>query len=135
MKKLIIILLSLGLATGVYAQHHVVVGGGGYHYYVRPSVRVGLGYAPFYPYYGFGFGYYPFAYYPLGYPYPPGYGYYRPSKLSMQIEDIKNDYHDKIVSVRHDKSLTHAERKEKVHELKQERDQKITDTKSNYYKH
>ena len=132
MKKLVIILLSLGLVTGAYAQRGHVIAGGGYHYYVRPSVTVGFGY-PFYPYYGFG--YYPFAYYPFGYPYPPGYGYYRPSKLSMQIEDIKNDYHDKIVSARHDKSLTHAERKEKIHELKQERDQQINDTKSNYYKH
>jgi hypothetical protein len=133
MKKLVILLLSLGLITGVYAQRGHVFVGGGYHYYVQPRVAVGIGYAPFYPYYTLG--YYPFAYYPFGYPYPPGYGgYYRPSKLGMEVQDIKNDYHDKIVSAKHDSSLTHKERREKIRELKQERDKKIDDTKSNYYK-
>lgn len=127
MKKLLIVLLSLGLVTGVSAQRGHI--GGGYHY-VRPHVTVvyGGGFGPFYPYYGFGFGY------PFGYPYPPAYGYSRPSKLTMQIEDIKNDYHDKIWSVKQDKSLTHKQRREKIREFKHERDQSIDDAKRNYYK-
>ena len=124
MKRLLIVLLSLGLVAGASAQVH----GGGYHY-VRPRVAVVYGaYAPFYPYYGFGYS-------PFGYPYYGApYGYNRPSKLTLQIEDIKNDYKDKIWSVKHDKSLSRQDRKQKVRELKHERDQMIDDKKMNYYK-
>lgn len=129
MKKLLIVLfLAVGLISGASAQRGHVYSHGGV--YVRPRVIVGVGaYAPFYPYgYGFGFGY-PF------YPYS-AYGYgYRPSKLDLQIEDIKNDYADKIWSVKEDQSLTRKERRQKVHELKKERDQEIIDTKKNYYKY
>jgi len=128
MKKLIIILLSLGLVAGVSAQRSHIDGG----YAVRPHVVVvGPAFAPYYPYYGIGWGFG----YPFGYPYPPMYGgYYRPSRLTMQIEDIKTDYRDKISSVKHDKILSHQERREKIHELKQERDNQIDDLKRNYYK-
>ncbi len=55
MKKLLFVLLSIGLAFGAAAQKVIVRGGT--HHYVRPHVAVGLGlgygYAPFYPYYGF----------------------------------------------------------------------------------
>jgi hypothetical protein len=131
MKKLIIILFSLGLVISASAQRAHI--SGGYHYVRPPVVVYGGGYAPFYPYYGFGFGYYPFGY-PFGYPYSPGYGYTRPSKLTMQIEDIKSDYKDKISSVKQDKSLSRQDRKEKIRELKQERDNQIDDLKRNYYK-
>lgn len=125
MKKLLIVLLSFGLVAGASAQGHI---GGGVHY-ARPRVIVGVGaYAPFYPYYGFG--------YPFGYPYGPAYGYYhKPSKLTLQIEDIKNEYSDKIYSVKQDKSLTHKQRRQKIREFKHERDQEINDAKVNYYKH
>lgn len=114
-------MLSLGLALGASAQHFVGRGGGGY--YGGPRVSVGFGYSPFYS---------PF-YYPFGYPY--GYGYRnRPSKLDMQIQDIKNDYNDKIWSVKHDKTLTGKDRRHQVHLLKQERDHDIDDAKLNYYK-
>ncbi|HTQ26950.1 MAG TPA: hypothetical protein VMI35_02435 [Puia sp.] len=132
MKKLLIVVFAASLAMGASAQRviHGVVGGGYVH--ARPQVVVGLGaYAPFYPYPYFGYGLY-YPYYPY-YPYGP-YGY-RPSRMTLQIEDIKNDYHDKIISARHDKTLTHQQRKETIHALKQERDQKIADLKKNYYKH
>ena len=124
MKKLLIILFSVGLALGATAQGH---GGGGYHY-VRPRVVIGIGaYAPFYP-----FGYSPFYPYPY---YGYGYGYsHRPTKLDLQIEDIKNDYKDRIWSVKHDDNLPRKERKQKVHELKHERDDAITQAKKDYYK-
>jgi len=119
-------MLSLALVAGASAQR--IVHGGGYHY-VHPRVTVVYGaYSPFYPYYGFGYS-------PWGYPYPYGpYSYSRPSKLTLQIEDIKNDYKDKIWSAKHDKSISKQDRKEKVHELKKERDQMIEDKKNNYYK-
>jgi hypothetical protein len=128
MKKLLIVLFAVGLALGASAQR----GHGGYYHgggYSRSHVAIGLGvYAPFYPYYGFGYS--PF------YPYGPAYGYTsRPSKLDLEIADIKNDYADKIWSAREDNSLTHKQKRQKVHELKQERDQEIIDAKRNYYKY
>ncbi len=123
MKKLLIVMISLALAGSVSAQR---IGGHG-GFYSAPRVIVTGG---FYPYYGLGFGFGPF--YPY---YPYGYGYNnRSSKMTMQIQDIKNDYQDKIWSARHDMSLTRKERKMKVHELKMERDNAINDLKRNYYK-
>ena len=123
MKKILVVMLSIVMTTGLMAQRGHV--GGGVYY--RPHVIVGLGaYAPFYPYYGFGFSpFYPYA--------PYGYGY-RPSKLTVKIEDIKADYADKIHSAKSDASISHKERREKVHELKKARDKEIDDLKRNYYK-
>lgn len=128
MKKLFLILLSLGLAIGASAQKYYH----GTHYYSHPRVViVGGGFSPYYPLYGFGYPY-------LGYPYgmPPYSDYYgtRPSKLQMQIDDIRRDYSDKISSARHNKTLSREERKETIRELKHERDATIDDLKNNYYK-
>jgi hypothetical protein len=124
MKKLLIIMLSLGLVTAASAQHFVGRVGG---FYGGPRVGIGIGYSPFYsPFYN------PY-YYPFGYPYGYGYGS-RPTKLGMQIEDIKNDYNDKIWSVKHDKSLSGKERRHQTRLLKQERDKDIDNAKLNYYK-
>jgi hypothetical protein len=123
MKKLLIVMISITLAGSVSAQHFSHGGGAYYH----PRVVVTGG---FYPYYGLGFGFGPF--YPY---YPYGNGYSRPSKMTIQIQDIKNDYKDKIWSAKHDTSLTRKERRMKVHELKVERDNAINDLKRNYYKH
>lgn len=122
MKKLLIVMISLALAGSVSAQRFGH--GGGVYYHPRVIVTGG-----FYPYYGLGFGFGPF--YPY---YPYGYSYNRPSKMAMQIADIKNDYKDKIWSAKHDTSLTRKERRMKVHELKVERDNAINDLKRNYYK-
>ena len=130
MKKLMVIVVALGLAMGASAQRFGHGFGGG-HVYIAPprvSVGVGLGYSPFY--------YSPFGYYPYGY----GYNNYnnrnyRPSKLDLTIEDIKNDYQDKIWSAKHDTSLSRKERRKTVHQLKTERDQAIIDAKRNYYKY
>lgn len=124
MKKLLIIVISIGLAMGASAQRFH---GGGY-VHSGPRIIVGGGfYSPYYsPFYGpFYSPFYPYGYY--------GYGY-RPSKLDMQIQDIKNDYNDRIWSVKHDQTLTHKERRKQVHQLKQERDRDINDAKLNYYK-
>jgi hypothetical protein len=125
MKKLLIVMLSLALAGTVSAQRFGHGGGGGV-YYRSPVVVTG----GFYPYYGVGFGFNPFfPYYPYGYQ-----NYNRPSRLDLKIQDIKNDYKDKIWSAKHDTSLTRKERRNTVHQLKVERDNEINDLKKNYYK-
>ena len=121
MKKLLIVMISLALVGTASAQHFR---GGGVYY--RPPVVVTGG---FYPYYGFGFNPF-FPYYPYGSQY-----YNRPSKLDMQIEDIKHDYEDKIKSAKSDTSLTRKERRQKVHDLRAQRDDEIYDLKRNYYKY
>ncbi|MEO5592774.1 MAG: hypothetical protein ABIR15_04695 [Chitinophagaceae bacterium] len=132
MKKLMVIAVALGLAFGASAQRfgHGGFGRGGGHVYIAPPrVSVGIGYSPFYaPYYS------PFGYSPYGYNNVYGRSY-RPSKMEMKIEDIKNDYKDKIYSAKHDDSLTRKERRQTVHQLRSERDQAINDLKRNYYKY
>ena len=123
MKTLMIIICALGLTLSASAQKVVHVA----PHYVRPrvSVGVGLGAYPFYPWY---------MYNPY-YAYPPAFGYYhRPSKLDLQIQDIQNDYKDRIWSARHDESLSRHDRREKVHELKHDRDDAILQAKKDYYK-
>lgn len=131
MKKLIVIMLSLGLALGASAQRGH---GGGGHVYVRsPRVVVGIGaYSPFYsPYYGLGLGFgYPFGY-PYGYPY--NYGYRHESKLDLQIADIKSDYQHQIKDTRRDKSIPRSERKAKIRDLKYQREKEITQAKRDYF--
>ncbi|HVY76320.1 MAG TPA: hypothetical protein VG890_15935 [Puia sp.] len=133
MKKLMMMVLSLGLVLGAAAQRgHAVAA---YHaptYYVRPSVRVGFGfgYYPAFAPYGFYSPYYWTPYGPFYYPYASA---SRPSKLSMKVQDIKNDYADRIYSVKQDTRLTHKERRQKIRELKKERDKAVDDEIANYH--
>ncbi|HZE84615.1 MAG TPA: hypothetical protein VE035_09910 [Puia sp.] len=135
MKKLLIILFSVGLALGASAQRGHF--GGGYHggYVSRPHVAIGVGlgfgYSPFYPYYGYPYG----VYGPWGYPYPAYYYGHGPipSKLALQIEDIKNDYDARISDVRHDKDLPGKERRQQIRQLKHDRDQAIIQARRDYY--
>lgn len=122
MKKLIVIMVALVLTLGVSAQKR---GGGGV--YVRPRTYVVVGG-------GFGYPYYSPFYNPWYYPgyYGPSY-YHRPTKLEMQIADIRSDYSDRIWSAKHDTSLSHKERRHEVRRLKQERDKAIMDAKRNYH--
>jgi hypothetical protein len=126
MKKLMVMVVALGLAFGASAQRGHGFGGGGRVIVAGPRVGIGFGYSPFYS---------PFGYYPYGYPYGYRNGYSRPSKLQVQITDIKNDYGDKIWSAKHDTNLSRKERRNEVHQLKVERDQAINDAKRNYYKY
>ena len=129
-KKLLIVLFSLGLAFGASAQRggHFSGGyhGGGVAFYPRTYVGVGLG-----------FGYYPYGglYGPWGYPYPPyyyGYGA-MPSRLALQIDDIKNDYNAQIRDVKQDKSLTRKDRRAKINQLKHDRDAAVIQARRDYY--
>ena len=137
MKKLLLIFgLSLLLATGVSAQRFYHGGGG---FYGRPRVSVGVGigpYFPAYPLYGYSpyFGYPPYGYgNPYGYSNGYGYGYSRPTKLDLQIRDIRADYNERIYQVKHDKSVKRKERKKLVHELEHERDKAIIQAQRDYY--
>jgi hypothetical protein len=124
MKTLIIIICGLGLTLSASAQKVVRVA----PHYVRPRVAVGVGIGA-YPYYS------PWGWYSPYYAYPPAFGYYhRPTKLDLEIQDIQNDYKDRIWSARHDESLSRHDRRAKVQELKHERDAAIIDAKRNYYK-
>jgi hypothetical protein len=128
MKKLLIVVLSVGLALGASAQHAGHSGGG---FVYRPHVAVGVGFGygfgfgyPFYPYYGYG---------PWGYP-PYYYGYgAAPSRLNYQIEGIKTDFKAQIKDTRHDKSLTHKEKRERIRQLKLDRDKAVVQARKDYY--
>jgi hypothetical protein len=126
MKKIFVIVLSIMIVTAASAQ----VKGGGHYYrgggrYYHPHTRVFV---------GLGAGYYSPYYYPF-YPYPPyDYGYRRPSRLELKIEDIQADYKDRIYSVRHDKNISKSERKAMIHQLKSDRELAIHDAQRNYYK-
>lgn len=115
------ILLGVTIVTAASAKMPGHMGGG--FAGPRTTIVVNSGfYSPFYS---------PFGYY--GY---SGYPYYQapPSKLDLQIMNIKTDYRDKISSVRMDDSLNGKARREKIRELKSERDHTILDAKRNYYK-
>lgn len=125
MKKLIVILVITFLATGAFAQKGFR-GGGVRIIAPRPVIALGA-YSPFY------YGYNPFWGYPNGYGFNNGY-YHRPTKLDLQIADIKNDYQQKISAAKGDKSITKSERKQVVRDLKHDREQAIIEAKRDYYK-
>ena len=119
MKKTVTLVLLVLAVSAASAQ----IKGRGFFYSPGATVVVG----GFYPSLMFG------PYY-LGYPY---YGYgptYRPSKLDIQIMDIKHDFEDRISSVKLDNSLSGKERRQKIRELKKERDDAVDAAKRNYYK-
>ena len=122
MKKISVVLFSVILALSASAQKVIVRSpfvGPHIGYYSRPYFN------PYYSGLGFGFNY-------------PLYGrpayYYHPTKMERQIQDIENDYSDRINSVRADDSLTGHERRVKVRALRHERDQAVDDLRKNYYK-
>jgi len=130
MKKIVLMLLTVGLVFSASAQIHG--GGRGSVRIIAPRVTIIGGYATF-------------TEYRYGYAYNPYFGYnpwyssrmyhsVRSIKLDLQIEDINNDYQDRIWSAKHAKDLSRSDRRTKVHELKHERDSAIIDAKRNDYK-
>lgn len=94
---------------------------------VRTSISVGIG-SPYYsPYYSPSPFYRPYPYYST-----PVYS--RPSRLDMEIADIKADYNDRIWSAKHDNSLSKSERKAEVRRLKSERDRAIREAEYSYHR-
>lgn len=123
MNKILVVLFSVFMALSAAAQKVVVVRPPVVHtvpravYYPRPYY-----YNPYY----FGFNY--------EFNMPAYYHYNRPTKLDRQVQDIENEYADRIKSLKADDSLSHHERREKIRDIKHERDQAISDAKKNYYK-
>lgn len=145
-RRLLIVLFAAGLSLGASAQRGVGyhggggIRGGGFHgggprvVYAYPRSYFGLGL-------GFGYGYpfglgYPYGLYgPWGYPYPPyyyGHGA-MPSKLAVQVQDIKSDYDAQIKDVRHDKTVPRKERREKINQLKKDRDAAVIQARQDYF--
>jgi hypothetical protein len=147
MKKIFILLFSLGLAYGASAQRGIGHGyvGGGFHgvyhsAYAAPRVYYSPGYYGWGWGLGFGLGWgygVPGWYGPWGYPmaYPPYY-YGRgpvPPALQDQISGIKSDYKAQIKDVKHDKALSHSDKQAKVNSLEQQRDAAITQARHDFY--
>lgn len=127
MKKLFIIMLSVGLTVAAFGQGHGSGGHGSLGGHVIAPVHVGVGFGyGMHPSYGY-WGYNPWYAF-------PSYGYAQPqSKLDLKIEQIKLDYNDRIWSVKHDKNLSGKERRQTVRSLKTQREKDILDAKINYY--
>ncbi len=139
MKTVLAIMISLSLCMGASAQRRF---GGFYHAYSAPRVVVapsfGFGYG--YSSVGLGLGYgYPFFGYPyLSYPVPMygyrgGYGYNNASsQLALKIQSITLDYKNEIKAARHNKSISRTERRTKIRNLKNEREQAIVTAQENF---
>lgn len=126
--KRIFLLVFLLSAIGTSAFANVPGGhfrGGGYGH---STIIINHGYG--------GYGYYSPFYSPFGFYY--GYPYYAapvmPTKLDMQIADIRNDYADKIKSVKLDNSLSRQEKREQIKQFKRDRNIDIMNAQRNYYK-
>lgn len=138
MKKLIGLLLATGITLGSFAQARVIRGNINT---VRPSggktTVVVVPRSSFYSPYAYGLR--PYGMYPYGYSYYNMYGfapqaqYREPTKLDLEIEQIKSDYHHEISDARHDQSVSKQERKQRVRDLKHERDNAIIAAKQDYY--
>ena len=138
MKKLVVMVIALGLTFGASAQYKRTGPRN-----VRPGKTVIVRtYPRISPFYGFGRGFYGYAplygYPPFGYGFNYGFNGYmppnRPTKLDLEVEDIKNEYQDRIRSVRLADDLSRREKRQKVQELKSMRDKLINETRKNYYK-
>ena len=139
MKQFIGLLVATGLALGASAQKTKI--NESILHASRPSnakTRVvvvspvyGGWYSPYYSRFN-RWGYDPFGYYPY-------YGFRSasvdvPTELDLEIAKIRNDYGHEISEIRHDKSISKAERKQKIRDLKHERENAIIDAKADYYK-
>jgi hypothetical protein len=126
MKKIMVLVMVLGLVYGASAQKTRTVAIYKPVYGYRTGVGFGLGYfSPFYSpfgYYGFPYG----SYYPYGIAKSP-------SKLEKKEEEIRSDYADRIYSVHQDDSLTNKQKRETVRALKKQRKQEIHDLVANYH--
>ena len=125
-------MLGVGFTFSVFAGVPKVVNGGKIGggaskvIVVRPQAynSYGFGYNRFYsPFYAYNPFYSPFAYRQQE----------QPSKLDLAIEEINNDFRHDIADVRHDKSLAGNERKQKIRDLRHEKENSIIDAKKEYY--
>jgi len=134
MKNILMMILGVGLALGASATQPKLASGSSISgrpakvIVVRPYILHSYGYYPY------RFGYNPF-YAPYAYnPYYSPFAYqHQPSKLDLEVEQITNDYHHEIAEVRHDNTLSKAERRQKIRDLRHERKNSIIEAKKGYY--
>ncbi|HEX8334355.1 MAG TPA: hypothetical protein VF622_17160 [Segetibacter sp.] len=93
---------------------------------------------PVSPYYGFNYGYgfrSPFyrPFYNSGF-YQPRVIEYTPTELQLQIDDVENEFDYKISSIRRDKSIPGKERRQKIRDLRHQREDAIIEAKKSYFK-
>ncbi len=134
MKHILIIILAIGLAAGAGAQTKVRGGNAP----VRTRVIVA---APVVPAWGFGYGFgarfSPF-YDPFYSPFHDPYLRHRPvqsrvpAELQLNLDEIENEYNFRLSSTKSDRSITGKERRQKMRELKYEREAALIDARRNY---
>jgi len=136
MKQIVVLLLILGIGVGAYAGPSVSqpVRSGRVvvvsprpvyrpHYYNRYST---FGWRYNSPYYGYGYGYSPYWGWSNTVP-------VQETQADLAVQEVRNDFGYQIANVRHDKSLSKAERKARIRQLRHERDQAIIEAKRKYY--
>jgi hypothetical protein len=126
MKKLIIIMLAVLVTTAASAMPVARISGGHHGGWHRPPRTVIVGGGWYSPWYG-PWGFYGYPWYPTA-PTPP-------SRLDLQLSTIRVNYGDKIKSVRMDKDLNRQARREKIKDLKTQREHAIIDAKKSFYKY
>ncbi|WP_207496939.1 hypothetical protein [Aridibaculum aurantiacum] len=140
MKYLIVTVLAFGLAASAEAQNKVRS--------TAPSRARVVVAAPVVPAWGMGmgmgFGWGPARWSPFYSPfYDPFYDpYYRgrmvqsrvPSELQLKLDEIVNEYDYRISSTRNDNSLSGKERRQKIRELRYQKEGALIDAKRNYLK-
>jgi len=147
MNKILIIILALGVTIGASSQpklgrtvrQQTTVRGGG-RTNTKSNVTVVVPSYGYNPYYG-GLGYRNNFSYGLGFRYSPFYDPYyqydriedRPTQLDLAIEDIKEEFDYKIDSAKDDKNMSKDERKQKIRDLKHQREDAIIEAKKSYY--
>lgn len=126
MKKIFVIMLLSAVTFSASAQYKR-----GHQRVVRPHVSIGIGANSGYGYgsgYGYNRYYSPFNTFPTR-----TYNYNRPSQLDLNIQDIENEYRDRIWSVKNDKALSRQERKQNIRALRYEKEKAIIDARRGYY--
>ncbi len=144
MRRLLVIMMALGLTTGAMAQAKIrgqvpqvnrngnSNGGKQRIIVVSPRPYYNSYYSPYY-------GYNRWGYSPYGFGYNRFYGMNQasvaaPTELDLEIQKIKSDYGYEISEVRRNKDIPKPERKDKIRELKHERDMAVLEAKKAYYK-
>jgi hypothetical protein len=145
MKKMMLVFAVLCISIATIAQPKIRGNAGGIGtirqsqparvIVVQPGFRsnglgMGLGY-------GYGFGLNPYRFSPFGYspfdnPYQNRNYNSMPTALELDIEEIRNDYNQKMDGVKADELLSRKERRQQIKALKHEREDEIIDAKRRY---
>ncbi len=143
MKQLMMLLCGIGITLFSFAQPKLKGNVREYTTRGKVSDRNVVVVAPVYRYapvrsfgYGMGYGYNRFGYSPFGDPFYNRSSNYTklPTRLSLKIEEIENDYAYHISNVRKDKTVPRNKRQQKIRELKHEKKAAVIEAKRNFIK-